>query len=74
MANMRRLEAAGLSAVVWDVLANEKFSASSGDYFWLGEDEPLRDEGGEALLLVRLIPARCVEIFDDDPQLIKEKI
>lgn len=50
--NMRAAEAAGMPGVfAHDPETGDEFSATSGDYFWLSEDEPLTGESGQPLLL-----------------------
>ena len=40
------------AAIAYSPNAGEHYSASSGDYFMLGIDEPLRDSDGEPMILV----------------------
>jgi hypothetical protein len=53
-ANMRKVEhVRGVFA--YDAFNDARYSATPGDYFMLGEDEPVTDGGGEPLILVREI-------------------
>ncbi len=48
-ANMRKYSGSGVVALDRDT--GETFSATPGDYFMMGDDEPLTNESGEALVL-----------------------
>lgn len=55
--NMRLCESRGLRNVVaLDQLTQETFSATSGDYFWQPDDQPLTGEMDLPLVLVSRIP------------------
>lgn len=49
VANMRRYE----NCLAWSPRTGEEYSATPGDYFYLSEQEPLRDGLGLPMLLVR---------------------
>ena len=40
------------AAIAYSPNTGEQYSASSGDYFMIGMDEPLRDSDGEPMILV----------------------
>lgn len=74
VANMRLCEAAGVKAVVWDAYEARATSASSTDYFWLGENDPLLDAEGEPLVLATVVSARYRPIEESElPQPHKEQ-
>lgn len=52
--NMRSYEASGspFRAVAFSPLTGEEYSGTPGDYFWLGESEPLLDSLGVEMILV----------------------
>lgn len=54
VANMKRYEETGspIHAVAYSPMTGEEYSATSGDYFWLGENEPLTDEFCNPMILV----------------------
>ncbi len=65
VANMRRCEAAGLRVVALDPATGETFSASSGDYFWLGDDWLTSEVDGEPLVLVTVVPRTYKAVTED---------
>lgn len=52
--NMRSYEEGNspFRAVAFSPLTGEEYSGTSGDYFWLGESEPLLDSLGVEMILV----------------------
>lgn len=57
--NMRQHYAEGVFA--YSPFTGEESSANPGDYFWLGEDDPLIDSLGQAMILATR-STRIIEI------------
>jgi hypothetical protein len=53
LANMRKHYTEGV--IAWSPTTGEEYSADPGDYFMLGDDDMLKDDGGEPMLLVHRV-------------------
>ena len=60
--NMRLCEAAGIKAVMLDSSNFETFSATSGDYWLVPDDQAITGADGEPCELVSVVPATYAEI------------
>lgn len=61
--NMEIAQKAGKDAVALNLETGETFSASTGDYWGYDIDEPLRDDGGQPLVLATKAPVAYVDAF-----------
>jgi hypothetical protein len=50
--NMKECERCGIQAIAISTISGDCYSAGSGDYFWLADDQPLVDDFQEPMKLV----------------------